>query len=482
MLNRIGNIAWLILLVAFIFPAAVCVPVCVPVSAQDNGGKETDVSPDGTVEVVGVAQLVEVVPDNSDLEIERRLAEIMEATGWFRGADINVEYGVVFLSGTADSESHRQWAEQTAMHTRDVVAVVNRITVTEKPLFDLTPARKSLREMLRDFLTSLPLLVVAVIVILTFYLLAKLSARITRRFFSPETDSKLLRQVVATVIGVLVFLIGLHIALRVSGLTRLATTLLGGTGLIGLAIGFAFRDIAENFLSSVLLSLQHPFCVGDLIEVNGTTGFVRRVTTRATILATFEGNQVQIPNSIIYKGQITNFSTSPLRRQSFAIGIGYDDSVQGVQEMIMEVLTSHPAVLNEPEPTVLVDSLGSSTVNLQCRYWFNQQSHSGDRVKSALIRQTKQTLRDAGVVLPDEAREIVFPDAVPIQLLRRSDADPRNSLAKRAHKKLAHEPTESPGEGDLHSDAEDVVAVLGEVPINDSENILETPTTDPPNQ
>ena len=131
----------------------------------------------------------------------------------------------------------------------------------------------------------------------------------------------------------------MHIALRVSGLTRLATTLLGGTGLIGLAIGFAFRDIAENFLASILLSLNHPFGVGDLIEVDGTIGYVRKVTTRATILATFEGNQVQIPNSTIYKGKITNYSATPLCRLSFGVGIGFVDSAQHAQELIMKVLT-----------------------------------------------------------------------------------------------------------------------------------------------
>ena len=83
--------------------------------------------------------------------------------------------------------------------------------------------------------------------------------------------------------------------------------------LIGLALGFAFRDIAENFLSSLLMSIHAPFRVGDLIEVDSTTGFVRKVTPRATVLATFDGSQVQIPNSTIYKGKIVNFTATPLR-------------------------------------------------------------------------------------------------------------------------------------------------------------------------
>ena len=445
--------------------------VAVPTFAQDAADTES-AAPEDKGEDLEVAEKVDVVPENPDGRIGARLYDIMLATEWFQNHDVEVNEGVVFLTGNTDQQSHREWAEQTAMRTSDVVAVVNRIKVNDRPVWDLQPAKQSLQSMTRDFILSLPLLLVAIVVLAVFYVLARLAATITRKIFNPETDSKLLRQVVATVVGVIVFLIGMHIALRVSGLTRLATTLLGGTGLIGLAIGFAFRDIAENFLSSVLLSLSHPFRVGDLIEVDGTTGFVRRVTTRATVLATFEGNQVQIPNSTIYKGKITNFTATPLCRRDFSVGIGFNDSAKYAQDLIMDVLTSHEAVESDPEPTVLVVSLGSATVNLNCYYWFNQRKHSGARLNSALIRQVKQTLSESGVTMPDEARELVFPAEVPVRMVT-PEASAHGALRRRVAAKTAAEPASSSGEGDLHSEEEDVRTVVGDDEGAEDGNILE---------
>ncbi|MGB7346287.1 MAG: mechanosensitive ion channel family protein [Pirellulaceae bacterium] len=457
---------WLILAALFALPISFPTPVL----SQDIPAAEKELPPDDADGEVEVAAKVDVAPTNRDGPIAARLYDIMFATGWFQNHDVEVDQGVVFLKGNTDLAAHSEWAEQTAMRTGDVVAVVNRIVVNPKPLWDLKPAKQSLLTMLREFVASLPLIAVALAVTALFYFFAKLAAKITRRFFNPESDSKLLRQVVATVVGVIVFLIGLHIALRISGLSRLATTLLGGTGLIGLAIGFAFRDIAENFLASVLLSLSHPFRVGDLIEVEGTTGYVNRVTTRATILATFEGNQVQIPNSTIYKGKITNFTASPLRRLDFAVGIGFNDSAQQAQQLIMKVLQDHAAVENDPEPTVLVQSLGAATVNLKAFYWFNQRKHSGGKVNSVLIRQVKQTLNQNGISMPDEARELVFPADVPVRII---ESDTRTAVRSAVPKRQPLEPEASSGEGDLASEEEDVKTAVAHEETDEGTNILE---------
>src|SRR5690606_37970753 len=135
--------------------------------------------------------------------------------------------------------------------------------------------------------------------------------------------------------------LGLYLVLKVSGLTRLAVTVLGGTGLMGLVLGFAFRDIAENFLASILISMQNPFASGDLIEVAGHTGFVQSVNTRSTLLITLEGNHVQIPNATIYKETITNFTAIPNARFDFLVGIGYDDSLTLAQSVALQVLLDH---------------------------------------------------------------------------------------------------------------------------------------------
>jgi small-conductance mechanosensitive channel len=211
-----------------------------------------------------------------------------------------------------------------------------------------------------------------------------------------------------------VFVLGLYFVLQVAGLTRLAVTVLGGTGLIGIVLGFAFRDIAENFLASLLLSVRNPFRTGDLIEVGGHTGVVQNLNTRSTVLLTLEGTHVQIPNAIIYKSTITNYSSNASRRAEFVVGIAYDSSAAKAQTIIAGVLNDHPAVLDAPEPLVLVDELGAASVNLRVFYWFDTAAYSPAKINSAVLRLCKNALLRAGIELPDQAREIIFPKGVPI--------------------------------------------------------------------
>src|SRR5690606_20607513 len=123
-------------------------------------------------------------------------------------------------------------------------------------------------------------------------------------------------------------------------------------------------------------SVQNPFNIGDLVEINDVLGFVQRMTTRATILMTPSGNHVQIPNATVYKSIIHNFTSNPNRRIDFKIGIGYDDSISLAQETIRQVLEDHPAVLHDPEHLVLVDSLGNATINLQIYFWIDGSQYS----------------------------------------------------------------------------------------------------------
>ncbi|QDT02059.1 Small-conductance mechanosensitive channel [Rubripirellula lacrimiformis] len=384
--------------------------------AQDTGSDAAilDAQVDQKIET---PDKVEVDPIAFDEDISTRLRNIFLATGWFEAAEVKTDEGVVFLSGIADTENHREWAERVAQRTSDVVAVVNQIDVKSRPVWDIEPAIVQLRQLGRDFVQLLPLLAVGMFVITLAYLIAKLAARIARRLTARRLDSQLLQQVIASVVAVLVMLVGVYIALKVSGLSRLAVTVLGGTGLVGLALGFAFRDIAENYLASVLISLNRPFNVGDLIELEGQKGFVRRVTTRGTLLLTVDGNHIQIPNSTVYKAILTNYSSSPRVRREFVMGIGYDDSVTEAQQIVHQVLVEHDAVLDDPAPLVLVDSLGASTVNLVTRFWLDAERFDAASVCSVLMRQAKTALSDAEISMPDEAREVVFPDGVPVAML-----------------------------------------------------------------
>ena len=365
------------------------------------------------------AALKDVVIDPlaADDEIADRLTKILTATTWFENPQVKVDEGVVFLKGTAGQADYRTLAGDLPRNTQDVVAVVNRIQVTERSIWDLSPAWIELRKLERETIQMFPLLALAVLLLVGTWFAASLSTRVSRVLLGRRIQNLLLISVIARAIAIPVFLLGLYLALRVSGLTQMAATVLGGTGLIGLVLGIAFRDIAENFLASVLISVQRPFALGDLIEVEGNQGIVQSVTARGTLLMTMDGNHVQIPDSIIYKSIIHNTTANPNIRCNFVVGIDYADSIATAQKIVIDVLRKHEAVLETPEPMVLVDELGPSTVNLRIYFWINGHTHSQVKVRSSVIRLTKLAIEEAGLTMPDASREVIFPKGVPVHII-----------------------------------------------------------------
>ena len=422
-------------------------------AAQQLDGSEGTLVPakaaDGKPEPPGK---VEVQPVAKDDEIRQRIANILKTTSWFGEPEVAVQEGIVFLKGTTESDEAKQWAADLAKNTEGVVAVVNQIEVAPTTVWDFDPTFQVLNDLARRILRSLPLIVVAVVVIVISRIFARLTVYALRRRLQARFRSQLLREVTARAGGMFVILAGLYLVLRIAGLTQLAFTVVGGTGLIGLMLGIAFRDITENFLASLFLSLQQPFREDDLIEVANVTGYVERLTSRTTVLMTLDGNQVQVPNSTVFKSTIRNFTSNPNRRDDFIVGIGYDGSISIAQEVALKVLAEHPAVLNEPEPLVLVDNLGPSTVNLRVYFWIDGGRHSWSKVKSSVIRLVKRAFQDSGISLPDEAREVTFPHGVPVHLIEgESAAEP--AIAKPT---ALVEAVSTKAEASLQSEAEEI--------------------------
>ncbi len=403
------------------------------------------VQPDAAVQV-------DTVP--SDVAIQRRLLRIYEATRWFERLSVEVDEGVVFLEAASASQEHKEWATNLARRTEGVVGVANRMTVDERFTWSIEPAWKTLRSMARDAVERLPLIVFGLFVLAAAAGFAWLARRIALAVLGARLSNRILLQVASTLAVVPVALIGIYVFLQVAGLTRLAATVLGGTGLFGLIIGIAFRDIAENFLASVLISIKRPFRLGHLIEVQGKKGFVQSVTTRGTLLMTIEGNHIHVPNSEIYKSTVYNFSANPRSRFDFSLGIDYGDSATKAQQVCLQVLREHPAVLTDPEPLVLVEELGASSVVLRVYFWVNVHEHSGLKVRSAVIRQVKRAVEDAGLTMPDDSREVIFPRGVPVHMVRDEPAAPPAAASPRPAP--GDEESSNAAEGDLSSDSDDL--------------------------
>ena len=395
-------------------------------------------------------QKVEVVPEAQDTEIVRRLRDIYQATGWFTDVKVAVRDGVVFLEGRTKEDVYKTWAEQLRKNTQGVVAVVNRMQVTVPSPWDFNPAREEIDRLGRALVGSLPLILIALSVLGLSWVAAKITRPNVKKLLARRIASPLLREVAARASGILIFLLGLYLVLKISGLSRLAVTVIGGTGLVGLVLGIAFRDITENFLASMFLSLQNPFREGDLVEIAGTTGFVERLNSRTTVLITLDGTQSQIPNATVFKSVIRNYTSNPNRRDDFVVGIGYDDPIQRAQQLALDVLRNHPAVLDDPEPWVLVDRLGAATVDLRVYYWIDSSQYSYFKVRSAVIRLVKAVLQEAGIALPDSAREVIFPKGVPVTVVERGLEAPSQGDGKLQQ---AAEQLSTEAEGKLNSEA-----------------------------
>jgi len=217
--------------------------------ARDDATQQMSVP---TKEELPVAPVkVDVKPVADDEEIGQRLQRVLDATGWFTKPQVEVNEGVVFLSGKTESDELKKWAGDLARSTQDVVAVANRMEVAEPSPWDFSPAWSGLMGLWRDFIRFLPFFIFALVVLALSMGAGVLVTRGARTYLRHRVHAKLLRGVIAWGLGVFVFLTGTYIVLRVSGLTQLAMTVVGGTGLVGLALGIAFRDITENFLASI---------------------------------------------------------------------------------------------------------------------------------------------------------------------------------------------------------------------------------------
>ncbi|MCV3272763.1 mechanosensitive ion channel domain-containing protein [Roseobacter sinensis] len=398
-------------------------------------------------EPISTEQQVDIEPVAADDRIADRIARILRATGWYRDVAVEVDEGVAFLDGVSETEAQRTWAQNLAAKTTGVVAVVNRIQVDNTVEWSFDPALAELNRLVQDTVAALPLFILAVLVLPLAWYAAKLVARLVRWLLGARVPSPFLRSVISRIVAFPVFLVGLYIVLQVAGLTQLALSLVGGAGVVGIVIGFAFRDIVENFLASLILSVRRPFQRGDFIEVAGLSGTVKSMTTRSTLLSSVEGNQIHIPNATVFKNVIENFTSSPSRRGDFVVGVGYDAAVPEVQSIVLECLQSHPAVLADPEPMVLVDELGASTVNIRTYYWYNGHIISPIKLKSALLRTVKTALMTAGVSLPDEAREVIFPQGV--HVITGTEASPPPAPDEDLRTPGPPEPDATESEGDL---------------------------------
>ncbi|ANH60804.1 mechanosensitive ion channel family protein [Dokdonia donghaensis] len=261
-----------------------------------------------------------------------------------------------------------------------------------------------------SFIEQLPQITMGVLIIVLGVLIAGWIGRFARKRISARTDDPLMSKFLGTAIKYLIIIITIMLALRAAGLAGVATGILTAAGASAVVLGFAFKDIGENFIAGIILAFNRPFDVDDTVMVGSNFGKVKTLDLRYTKLKTFDGKDVYIPNSDVLTEPVTNYTEDGFYRWDFVIGIAYEDNIEGAKETVLRALADEPNVINDEihENFVIEDELATSTVNLKVFFWVDTKDFRKQAMitKGNVVRKVKEALENDGYYMPADIQEI----------------------------------------------------------------------------
>lgn len=253
---------------------------------------------------------------------------------------------------------------------------------------------------------KLPLLVLGVLIVLLTHWLSRFVGN-RLHLLRIRSQNPYMSGLVRMVLRTAIMLVGILIALDLVGLTSVVGAVLGSAGVIGLVLGFAFRDIAENYIAGILLSVRRPFEPGEHVVIDTREGKVIAVNSRSTVLMTMDGNHLQLPNSLVFKSVVLNYSKNPKRRFDFTMTIDTGQSIRQSQTLAIAAIAKIDGVLDTPPPSWTVVEFGANGIQLRFFGWVDQRAADLGKVRSECIRQVKVAFRDAGIEGPRTTYHVV---------------------------------------------------------------------------
>ncbi|MBD2075000.1 mechanosensitive ion channel family protein [Phormidium sp. FACHB-592] len=276
---------------------------------------------------------------------------------------------------------------------------------------EISTAWAKVQGMLNSAIALLPNIGLALIVFLLFVLVGGWIKRLVKRLTRNRRQARNVGMVLGRLAQGFTILLGLFIALSIVIPTFKAGDLVQLLGISGVAIGFAFRDILQNFLAGILILLTEPFQIDDQIVFKGFEGTVENIETRATTIRTYDGRRIVIPNAELFTNSVTVNTAFDNRRLEYDIGIGYGDDIDRAKQLILEAMASVDGVLKSPAPDVLVMELAGSTVNIRARWWINPPRRAAALdMQDQVLTAIKNTLTANGIDLPFPTQQILFHD------------------------------------------------------------------------
>lgn len=258
----------------------------------------------------------------------------------------------------------------------------------------------------------IPNFIVALVVLLFFVFLAKFVRKTFPKIFRRLNTNATLSSLFSAIAYIFILLIGLFISLEILNLEKTVTSLLAGAGVIGIALGFAFQEIASNFVSGILIAFREPFKIDDIVEVKDYMGTIKEINLRTTHIMTFDGLEVIIPNKYMFTEPIVNYTTTPKRRLDLAVGVSYDSDLEKVEQICLAILNNLEDRIKGIEPEFYYTEFADSSINFVARVWIKYPENKAFlKRKHDLIKRIKRRFDAEDINIPFPIRTLDVPDA-----------------------------------------------------------------------
>ncbi len=342
-----------------------------------------------------------VDPATVEQTAERALSDIEG----LENPDASVNGTVVTISGIADDTQVIEDAQNAVIAATGAERVENQIELSLDLQDRTRGAANRVSQRLEAWIAYLPVIPVAIVMFLVFVFIAWLVGKL-RWPFQRLTRNPFLQDIIRKLAQSAIVLTGALLALEILDAMALVGGVLGAAGVAGIAIGFAFKDLIENYIASVLLSLRQPFRPQDHVMIDGHEGLVTAMNTRTTVLTTFDGNIVRIPNAVVFKTTLINYTSDTRRRFSISVGVGYDVNLPHAIEVGVQTLVDTQGVLAEPNPFAIVTTLGDSSITMQLFGWVDQSQADFGMVRSNAMQNVKAQFDTFNIDMPEPIYKI----------------------------------------------------------------------------
>lgn len=273
-------------------------------------------------------------------------------------------------------------------------------TATPSRSFDPDVVWQVFSQLFARLMAHLPYLILGVIVFVLFLVGARLIKGIMITAGRRTRLDLTLADLLGRLASAFTIILGLFVAAVIIFPTFSPGDLIAGLGITSVAIGFAFKDVLQNFFAGILILWRRPFIVGDEIKVGDYEGTVEEITTRSTRVKTYDGERAVLPNGDVYTSAVLVRTAYKSRRIRLSVGIGYQDSIERARSVIRNVLQKTEGVLHDPAPSVFVAELAPSSVNFNVYFWTNSRQPGVLSVTDKAMTGIKLALDEAGIDIP----------------------------------------------------------------------------------